>query len=182
MSFTEDMDTAVHPPNSFVKFDVNHAQHNAISFDWLTDRMFTVTYSEAVLAPTDVDLKTLTTHPLFRTALGELIFPFDDQGYELNVIATFTYNDPNLEITVTFQSDMDQAAIPIASDFLIYVDDAPRAPDSIHWDSARDLHILYSEVGLGTPDFDIELVAATDRLRCFVQTVIPAFRIDDLAP
>jgi len=180
MSFNEDMDTAVQPPNSFVKFDIDDAQQNAISFDWQTDRMFRVTYSEAALGPTDVDLKTLTTHPLFRTALGALVFPFDVQGFELDITPTFSYIDPDLLICVLFQSDMDETVTPVPADFTIYVDDVPKEPDSMFWDKPRELFILYAEAGLGSPDVDIELLAATDRLRCVLGSVIPAFRINDL--
>lgn len=181
MSFTEDMAISVSPPAGLIKIDVDDVQKTAITFDWLTDRMFRATYSEAVLGPVDVDLKTLTTHPNFRTLLGELVFPFDEQCYELDVYGDFVYSDPDLTIILTFQSVMDQTVTPLTSEMNIYANDVLKVPDAIVWESNVELKLTYSEVGLG-PDYDVELPAATDRLRCLAQSVIPPFRLDTLAP
>lgn len=181
MSFTEDMDTTVSPPASLIKIDVDDVQKTAISFDWLTDRMFRATYAEATLGPVDVDLKTLSTHPNFRTALLELVFPFDEQCYELDLSATAAYADPDLTIVITFQSAMDQTVTPLTSEMNIYANDVLKAPDGIAWQTATKLNLIYSEAAL-PPDYDVELPAATDRLRSLIQTVIPPFRLDTLGP
>lgn len=180
MSFTEDMAITVCPPASLIKIDVDDVQKTAISFDWLTDRMFRATYSEAALGPVDVDLKTLTTHPNFRTLLGALVFPFDEQCYELDLSATAEYSDPDLTIVITFQTEMDQAVTPNTSDLNLYVDSVLKVPDSVAWTTPLKLTILYSEAALGPGPYDIELPAATDLLRCLAQSVIPPFRLDDL--
>jgi hypothetical protein len=179
MSFTEDMDTAVQPPSSLIKIDVDDVQKTAIAFDWLTSRMFRVRYSEGALGPTDVDLKTFTTHPLFRTALGELVFPFDKQAYEFNVTGIYGYNDPDLLITLTFQTTMDQLALLDPDEMIIYANDVPKMPDDIFWDSPTELKIEYSEVAL-PGDYDIELPDATNHLRCLIGNVMPPFRLNTL--
>lgn len=182
MSFSEDMDTAVSPPAALIKFDVDDAQKNATNFTWQTDRMFRAQYNEAVLGPTDVDLKSLTTHPNFKTALGALVFPFDLQAFELDLDATGEYIDPNITIIVEFQSAMNQTVTPQLAEMNIYADDVLKVPASITWQDATHLLITYAEAALGAPILDIELPAATDRLRCLLGSVIPAFRLDTLAP
>ncbi len=174
------MDTGVQPPDSFVKFDVDDVQVDAESFAWVTDRCFKVTYSEAALGPVDVDLKTLTTNSKFKTALGVLVFPFDKQGYELDVSATADYIDPDLTIEIYFQSTMDQTVTPLTSELNIYADDVLKIPDTVAWTDPLELTLTYTAPGLGAAIIDVELPAATDRLRCLIQNVIPPFRLDDL--
>jgi len=180
MSFTEDMDTAVQPPTIIFRIDIDDVPYTPYNFNWRTDRMFSVDIDTSPLGPTDVDLKSLSTHPLFRTALGELVFPFDKQGYELDISATADYADPNLSIVITFQSAMDQGVQPFPFEFTIYANDVTKTPDSLNWTSATTMLINYAEAGLGVGPFDIQLPAATDRLRCLAGSVIPAFRLDDL--
>lgn len=181
MSFTEDMDTAVKPPASLLKFDVDDVEKDGDSFFWQTDRMFRARYTEAALGPTDVDLKTLATHPLFRTALGELVFPFDNQCYELDVNATIEVVGNDLTVDITFQSAMDETVTPLTSEFTIYANNVGLVPDVVLWVNSTKLRVAGTYVG-HAPDYDIALPAATDNLRCLHESVIPAFRLDTLPP
>lgn len=182
MSFTENMDIGAAPPASLIKFDIDDAQHNAVSFAWVTNRCYKVEYIEGVLGPTDVDLKTFTTHPNFKTALGALVFPFDMHAFELNLSGTGKYIDPLITIVVEFQSPMDQTVAPLPSDLNIYANDVVKPPDTVTWLDPTHLQILYSEAALGVVILDIELQFATDRLRCLLGSVIPPFRLDTLPP
>lgn len=180
MSFNEDMDTSVKPPASLIKIDIDDVTKSSDSFFWHTDRMFRAQFTPQALKPTDVDIKTLSTHPLFRTALGELVFPFDLQCIELDVKATGRYIDPDVTIIVEFQDCMDESIEPLTSEMNIYLDHGLTMPDSIAWVDSTHLQIEFSQAALGDPDIDIELPAATDNLRCLQGSVIPKFRIDDL--
>lgn len=180
LSFTEDMDTGVAPPASLIKIDVDDVQKTATDFEWKTDRMFFAEYEEAALGPVDVDVKTLATHPNFRTALLALVFPFDHQAQELDVSAVGSYSDPDLEITITFQNHMDQSVTPLPAELVMYADDVAKTPDSVSWAGDHELLLEYSEIGLGAPVIDVELENATDRLRCLAGGVIPPFRLDSI--
>ena len=173
------MDTTVKPPASFFKIDVDDVQVNCVSMDWRTDRMFEASAMLPGGPPVDVDIKTLSTHPLFRTALLELIFPFDQEGCEFSISATYSYTSPDLTIFVQFQGTMDQTVTPLTTDFVIYSNDVPKTPDSIVWANPTLLEISYSEIGLIT-DYDIALLTSTDLLRCSNEVVIPPFRLNTL--
>ncbi len=180
LSFQEDMDTASEPPASLIKIDIDDVQKTASVFEWQTDRMFLAEYNEALLTPSDVDIKTLATHPLFRTALLALVFPFDHDALWLDLSATGDYSDPMLEVFITFQCPMDQTVTPLPADLTIYADGVPKVPDSVVWTDADHLRLRYSEAALGAPVIDVQLPIPTDRLRCISGGVIPAFRLDSL--
>ena len=182
MSFTEDMNTVVKPPASLIKFDVDDVQKSAAVFTWQTDRMFRAQYNEAALGPVDVDLKTLTTHPNFKTALGELVFPFDEQCIEFNANATWNYSDPVWWIDITFQSTMDESVTPVPADFEMRQGANPFTPDNVFWLSQATLRIHKDVIGLPSAPYDIELLGATDNLRCLAGSVIPAFSLNGIPP
>ena len=181
MSFNEDMDTAVQPPASLIKIDVDDVQKNAVSFDWLTDRMYRAVYAEGALGPTDVDIKTLATHPNFKTALGELVFPFDEQCYELDVSGTVEIVGDDITIDVTFQTAMDETVTPATSEVDLYANNVKLVPLVVLWVDSTKLRVAGTYPG-HAPDYDIALPAATDNLRCLHGSVIPAFRLDTLPP
>lgn len=180
VSFTQDMDTGATPPTSLIKIDVDDVQKDEISFTWRTHHMFRAIYSEGALGPVDVDIKTLTTHPHFRTALGALVFPFDIQCIEWTPTAKWEYTDPDLGINITFPVPMDQTVMPIAGDFAIYVNGVKKDVIYLNWMNPTQLLVAASGTGFGIGPYDIDYHTATNQLRSLSQIVAPPFRLNDL--
>lgn len=63
--------------------------------------------------------------------------------------ALFTYNDPDLEVLITFNEDMDTSQTPAAALFGISVQGVNKTPDGVAWRLPRALQLSYSEIGLG---------------------------------
>lgn len=180
ISFIGNMDYTVWPPASLVKIVVDDVQKTATYGGWSSAQCFRANFSEAALAPTDVDVITLTTHPLFRSVLGKLIFPFDLQCDKFVVSATREYFDPNLTLRVQFQEAMNQTLIPLITDFELVVSGVTKVIDSINWLSSTILEIHYSEAYLETDHIDLQQSSVRFRVKSLGGKLTPPFLLEDI--
>lgn len=89
--------------------------------------------------------------------------------------AFWTYDDPDVNLCITFNEDMNTAIKPSPDKFSLNVDGVPKEPDSLNWLNDRVLEFNYSEALLSPTAIDLDFPATDPLLRTALGQQVGSF-------
>lgn len=182
LTFSEDMDTSVVPPASHFALITGGAPETPDSVSWANNRALLIEHSKGAWFPGQIDLRFLPIHPNLKTAAGRQIGSFTSIGTELTLAGVAVWNDPEEEITITPNMDLDTLIAQAPANYRIDFALAQHEPDYVNIDAVRTLFAAIDHADPGAEQVDFHFLGPDPELVTTDGRQLPPWKTIDIGP